>query len=148
LKDDYDGAEPSGNSVALMNLLRLHRITGRTDFEDSARRLIAAFHERIEGAPYGMPQMLCAFEYQVAAPREIVVAGAASGEMLRMLWRDFDPFRILLHAAPELTPWQPAVADMSRAEMNTSGETTVYICENFICNAPARNEGDLARLLR
>jgi uncharacterized protein YyaL (SSP411 family) len=143
LKDDYDGAEPSGNSVALMNLLRLHRITGRTDLEDSARRLIAAFHERIEGAPYGMPQMLCAFEYRAAAPREIVVAGAANGETLRLLWRDFDPFRILLHAAPELTPWQPAVA-----EMNTSGETTVYICENFICNAPARNKEDLARLLR
>ena len=143
LKDDYDGAEPSGNSVALMNLLRLHRITGRADFEDSARRLIAAFHERVEGAPYGMPQMLCAFEYQVAAPREIVVAGSAGGEMLRLLWRDFDPNRILLHAAPELTTWQPAVA-----EMNTSGETTVYICENFICNAPARNQEELARLLR
>jgi uncharacterized protein YyaL (SSP411 family) len=143
LKDDYDGAEPSGNSVALMNLLRLHRITGRADLETSAGRLIAAFHQRIEAAPYGMPQMLCAFEYRVAPPREIVVAGASSREMLRLLWRDFDPSRILLQAAPELMPWQPAIG-----EMNTDGAATVYICENFICNAPARNEEDLARLLR
>ena len=45
IKDDYDGAEPSGNSVALMNLLRLHRITGSAEFEASARKLIAAFQE-------------------------------------------------------------------------------------------------------
>ncbi|MGD1069315.1 MAG: thioredoxin domain-containing protein [Bryobacteraceae bacterium] len=143
LKDDYDGAEPSGNSVALMNLLRLHRITGRPDLEASARRLIGAFHKRVEGAPYAMPQMLCAFEYDVAPRREIVWAGAAGGEMLRMLWRDFDPNRILLHAAPELAAYQPAMG-----EMPAGGDATVYICENFICNAPARNTEELARLLR
>jgi uncharacterized protein YyaL (SSP411 family) len=143
LKDDYDGAEPSGNSVALMNLLRLHRITGRIDLEASARKLIAAFQERVAAAPYGMPQMLCAFEYHLAPPREIVLAGAATGDMLRMLWRDFDPNRILLHAAPQLAEYQPAIA-----EMRADGDTTVYLCENFICNAPARNPEDLARLLR
>jgi hypothetical protein len=143
LKDDYDGAEPAGNSVALMNLLRLHRITGRVDLETSARKLIGAFQQRVEAAPYGMPQMLCAFEYDVAAPREIVWAGEAGGEMLRLLWRDFDPNRILLHAAPEVAEYQPAVAGM-----RTDGAATVYICENFICRAPAGNPAELARLLR
>ena len=144
MKDDYDGAEPSGNSVALMNLLRLHRITGRNDFETSARKLIMAFQQRVAAAPFGMPQMLCAAEFDLAPPREIVVAGPADTEMVRMLWRDFDPHRILLHAAPELTPYQPAIADMPTKDANT----TVYICENFTCNAPVFAPDDLARLLK
>jgi uncharacterized protein YyaL (SSP411 family) len=143
LKDDYDGAEPSGNSVALMNLLRLHRITGSEEFEASARRLIAAFRERIQSVPSGMPQMLCACEYDLAEPREIVVAGATDSEMARMLWRDFDPNRILLHADSEIAQFQPALAHMHPK----NGATAVYICENFACREPAHNPEDLARLL-
>jgi uncharacterized protein YyaL (SSP411 family) len=63
--------------------------------------------------------------------------------MLRLLWSDFDPHRTLLHAAPELAGYQPAIA-----EMRTAGDTTVYVCENFVCHAPARNAADLARLLK
>jgi uncharacterized protein len=139
MKDDYDGAEPSGNSIALMNLLRLHRITGREDFEISAQRLMSAFGERIAAAPYGMPQMLCAVEYSFAPRREIVVAGAISESVIRALWKNFDPNRILLHAAPELAVFQPAMADMPGP--------AVYVCENFACNAPVTRAEDLLRLL-
>ena len=85
MKDDYDGAEPSGNSVALMNLLRLHRITGRADYQASARRLIGTFAARVVSTPYAMPQMLCAWEYELASPREILVAGEPVPEMARLL---------------------------------------------------------------
>jgi uncharacterized protein YyaL (SSP411 family) len=144
MKDDYDGAEPSGNSVALMNLLRLHRITGRGDLERSARRLIGAFQQRVAAAPYGMPQMLCACEFDLAPPREIVVAGLDKRNQLsHVLWRSFDPFRILLHADAELARYQPAVAEMRVQNQNM----TVYLCENFTCNAPVSNTEDLIRLL-
>jgi uncharacterized protein YyaL (SSP411 family) len=143
-KDDYDGAEPSGNSIALMNLLRLHRITGRGEFELSARKLIAAFHTKLVGTPYGLPQMLAACEFDLAPQREIVVAGALSGAVARQIWKNFDPNRILLHAGPEIAAFQPAVAAMNSG----SGETAVYVCENFTCHAPAVTEQDLAGLLR
>ena len=138
-KDDYDGAEPSGNSMAMMNLLRLSRITGREDFQESARRLTAAFAERVIGVPYGMPQMLCAWEFDVAAPREIVVAGMPEPDVTRLLWQKFDPNRVLLHTSPELTAYQPATAEMRGP--------AVYVCENFACQAPVYNAEDLARLL-
>jgi uncharacterized protein YyaL (SSP411 family) len=144
IKDDYDGAEPSGNSVALLNLLRLHRITGRPEFESSARKLIAAFHEKLVAQPFGMPQMLAACEFDMAPPREIVVAGPPTGPLTGLLWKQFDPNRVLLHAGPEIAAWQPAIA-----AMNSSGDRpAVYICENFTCHAPAVNEEDLAALLR
>ncbi|HWF11688.1 MAG TPA: thioredoxin domain-containing protein [Bryobacteraceae bacterium] len=144
IKDDYDGAEPSGNSVALMNLLRLYRITNRIEFNDSARRLLTAFQPRITAIPSGMPQMLAAVEFDLAPRREIVVAGPAQGEMIRLLWENFDPYRILLHASPEISAWNPAIAAMRP----NAGDTTVYVCEDFTCRQPVTRAEDLRRLLR
>jgi len=139
LKEDYDGAEPSGNSIALMNLLRLHRITGREDFQASAQRLIAAFSGRLASMPYGLPQMLCAIEFALAPSREIVVAGELPAGMHRALAQTFDPNRILLHASPELAAFHPAMSAMAGP--------AVYVCENFACQAPARTEEELRPLL-
>ncbi len=143
-KDDYDGAEPSGNSIALGNLLRLHRITGIREFETSARKLIGTFHSRLAAGPFGMPQMLAACEFDLAPQREIVIAGTPSGPLARLIRAQFDPNRILLHADSEIARYQPAVESMSARE----NETTVYVCENFACHAPVSTEPDLAPLLR
>ena len=140
LKDDYDGAEPSGNSAALMNLLRLSRITGSAVFETSARRLIAAFSERMAANPYAMPQMLCACEFDLAEPREIVVAGEIDESMDLLLWQAFDPNRTLLGAGAELAAFQPNVAEMRGP--------AVYICRDFTCQAPVSTPEELARLLK
>ena len=141
IKDDYDGAEPSGNSVALMNLLRLHRITGREDLLASARHLIRAFSTRLAASPFGMPQMLAACEFDAAPPREIVVAGNPDAAMIRLLWKSFDPNRVLLNAAPEIAKYHPTVTELA------AGPAAVCLCENFTCQAPASNAEALARLL-
>ena len=143
-RDDYDGAEPSGNSVSLLTLLRLARITGREDFEASARRLISCSQPKMAASPYGLPQMLAACEFDLAAPREVVVAGDAPKGMIRLLWKHFDPNRILLYADPALERYHPAVAQMKPA---TAGGTAVFVCENFSCHAPVTDETALARLL-
>jgi uncharacterized protein YyaL (SSP411 family) len=140
VKDDYDGAEPAGNSVSLMNLLRLHRITGREEFLVSARNLIANFQQRLASAPFGMPQMLCAAEFDLAPPREIVIAGDIDSKMSNLIWREFDPNRVVLHASADLARWQPQVAGMRGP--------AVYICQNFACLEPARDAEHLARLLK
>jgi len=140
VKDDYDGAEPAGNSISLMNLLRLHRITGREEFLGSARNLIANFQQRLASAPFGMPQMLCAAEFDLAPPREIVIAGELDPKMSNLIWREFDPNRVVLRASSELVRWQPQVADMRGP--------AVYICQDFACREPARDAEHLARLLK
>jgi uncharacterized protein YyaL (SSP411 family) len=143
LKDDYDGAEPSGNSIALMNLARLARITGDAAFAEAARKLVAAFATRAASAPHGLPQFLAAVEFDLSAKREIVVAGNAAGELERELWLRFDPFRILVHASPELAAFRPEVAAMTAPEEGAS----IYVCQNFTCQRPVSAPGDLARLL-
>ncbi len=144
IKDDYDGAEPSGNSVALLNLLRLSRITGQIELETSARKLLSVFQARLAAVPFGMPQMLAACEFNIAPQREIIIAGDSTGSLVRLLWLRFDPNRILLHAGSEIARYQPAVAEMNVR----GGTTTVYVCEDFACREPVTREEDLAGLLR
>jgi len=141
LKEDYDGAEPAGNSAALLNLFRLHRITGREDLLTSAKNLLRAFNARLSSTPYGLPQMLAACEFHLAPNREIVIAGDPDPAMLRLVWKNFDPNRILLRAAPEIEPFHPTVTGLA------NGSAAVCLCENFTCQAPATNTEDLARLL-
>jgi uncharacterized protein YyaL (SSP411 family) len=141
IKDDYDGAEPSGNSVALLNLLRLHRITGRDDLLASARNLTRTFSSRLAASPFGMPQMLVACEFDLAPPREIVVVGSPESDMVREIWKRFDPNRILLYADEEIAQYHPTVVELAR------GPAAVCLCENFTCQMPAVHSEDLARLL-
>src|SRR5581483_513572 len=100
VKDDYDGAEPSGNSAALMNLLRLTQTTNRDGFRRSAGFVLAAFEKRLSLAPSALPQMLAACEFLMSEPRQIVIAGRRGASdteaLLRVVHARFLPYRILL----------------------------------------------------
>ncbi|MGH9667072.1 MAG: thioredoxin domain-containing protein, partial [Bryobacteraceae bacterium] len=95
MKDDYDGAEPSGNSVAADVLLRLARFTERADFSAAAERIFRAFAGRIDAAPAGVPQLLAALLRFLAASRQVVVVGDIDSRdtqgMLRAVRRRFLP---------------------------------------------------------
>jgi uncharacterized protein len=144
LKDDYDGAEPSGNSVSLMSLLRLSRMTGLPEFEISARKLIASMQPRAASIPSAVPQLLAAFEFDIAPSKEVVVAGDRTSPVARTLWQSFDPNRILLYAGDDIARYQPAISSMQTLD----NATTFYVCQGFTCQSPVTKEEDLAGLLR
>jgi uncharacterized protein YyaL (SSP411 family) len=153
LKEDYDGAEPSGNSVALMNLLRLAQMTGRDDFRQAAEHLLAAFAPRLSVAPVALPEMLAACEFRAAEAREIVIAGergAQDTEMLtRALYRRFLPSKIvLLVDSPETRDWlargNPPVASMQAVE----GRATAYVCRNYTCQLPVNTVEKFVELIQ
>ena len=134
MKEDYDGAEPAGNSAAAMNLLRLARITGRADLERSAKRTLEAFATRINEAPFATPLMVSAFAFSQSAPKQVVISGADAGEMLRLFHSRFLPDYVLLRNSPEMPP--------------VNGKATAYVCENFACKLPVTDPSDLAALLQ
>jgi uncharacterized protein len=68
LKDAHDGAEPSGNSVAALNLLRLAQITGRPEYRDSMERTLQAFAAQLNDTPAAMPGMLTVLGYGLGVP--------------------------------------------------------------------------------
>ncbi|MDZ7689974.1 MAG: hypothetical protein U5K69_02270 [Balneolaceae bacterium] len=74
-KEAYDGAIPSGNSVAMMNLLRLGRITGQPELEEKANNTGRLYTEQLEQAPSGFGQMLQGILFELGTTYEIVIAG-------------------------------------------------------------------------
>jgi uncharacterized protein YyaL (SSP411 family) len=148
VKDDYDGAEPSGNSVAAMNLLRLARMTNRTEFREAAERTFAAFGTRLSHAPVAIPQMLAACEFALSAPREIVFAGEKASPaldgLLRELRRRFVPNRVVMLADSHLADWVPGIEGMTAPASGAA----VYVCRNYACQLPVSEPARFAELIQ
>jgi uncharacterized protein YyaL (SSP411 family) len=153
VKEDYDGAEPSGNSVALMNLLRLAQMTNRDDLRESAEDLLTAFAPRLTAAAVALPQMLAAGEYRLGQPRQIILVGDREGQdtrvLLHTLYSRFVPHRmVLLLDSPEardaLAAGIPSIAAMERVE----GHATAYVCRNYTCQLPVCEAERFAELIQ
>ena len=153
VKEDYDGAEPSGNSVAVMNLLRLAQMTNRPGFRESAEKTFAAFAPRLSHVPVAVPQMLAACEWVLSEPREIILVGEKEGAdtraLLRVLRRRFAPNRIvLLVDSPEtqkaLAAWIPSIESMTKL----ASRAGAYVCRNYTCQLPVSEAERLAELIQ
>ncbi|MBL8229713.1 MAG: thioredoxin domain-containing protein [Bryobacterales bacterium] len=151
IKDDYDGAEPSSNSIAVAVLLRLAAVTGSRDLEDSAMRALRSFAGRMKSQPVTIPQMLAAYMFSEKKPKQIVLAGekssAGMSEMLAEIRRRFLPHAIviLLDDAnrARLAQWAPSLAEMRPLD----GRATAYVCEDFTCQLPVTDVASLGKLL-
>ena len=137
LKDDYDGAEPSGNSGLALALLRLARLTGREEYEREARRTLRAFSPRLHGAPSALPQLLVALSFALGRPMEIVLAGPNDPEMLAAIRRHFLPNAVVMRS--ENSPVKMPAVDAG---------PTAYVCENYTCKLPVTSAASLEDLLQ
>jgi uncharacterized protein YyaL (SSP411 family) len=153
VKEDYDGAEPSGNSVAVLNLLRLAQMTNRPGFRKSAEKSFAAFASRLSHVPVAMPQMLAACEWILSQPREIILVGEKEAvdtrALLRVLRRRFVPNRIvLLVDSPEtqktLAAGIPSIESMTKL----AGQAGAYVCRNYTCQLPVSEADRFAELIQ
>jgi uncharacterized protein YyaL (SSP411 family) len=152
MKEDYDGAEPSGNSVAVLNLLRLAAITGRDDLRQSAERALKSFGQRLSDAPATLPQMLVGYLFHRGAPKQIVITGErgqeATDALLAEAQRSFVPNRVLLLADAAN---REQLAGLAPALMAVSGVDTApaaYVCEHFACKLPVSDPVQLRALLQ
>jgi hypothetical protein len=151
LKDDYDGAEPSGNSVAALSLLRLAEMTGRAEFRQAAERTLEAFAARMESMPAALPQMLVAADFALSKPKQILIAGSRRDPrtvaLAAEVRRRFLPNRVLLgideRARALLAEKLPVVEQIREIE----GQPAAYVCENYTCRLPVTGVDELAKLL-
>jgi uncharacterized protein YyaL (SSP411 family) len=149
MKDDYDGAEPSGNSITACNLLRLAQMTDRKDFRDASDRLLRAFAPRIGAQPVTAPQMLAAYEFSLSKPKQIVLVGREGlPALLHELNSRFLPYKIVLLVDGEesrkaLSAYLPVIETMTEKD----GKATAYVCENYACQLPTADPKKFAELL-
>jgi uncharacterized protein YyaL (SSP411 family) len=145
--ESYDGATPSSNSVAAMNLLRLHAFTGEERYRRRAEEVLAAFSELLERAAPAFPRLLCALEFATASPREIVLsgrAGEADFEALRSaVFASPGLNRVLAHAAPDAPK---ELASLIEGRVSPS-PARAFVCEAFACQAPVEDAEALAAVL-
>jgi hypothetical protein len=137
VKDDYDGAEPSGNSVATLALLKLAAITGRENFRSAADLTLHLFAHRLTGQPAATASMLQAMDFWLDEPRRIVIAGHPQSpkfrELLHAAHSVYQPNKIILGNTGPVEPFAQTLP--------AKGEATVYVCTGTACQAPTDEAG-------
>ena len=140
-KTAYDGAIPSGNSVAVMNMVKLTRMTGNTNWAELAEKTIRAFSEDVNRVPTGYTLMLTAFMFDTQNSKEIVIVGDSrdrnTKRFLHTIRAGYAPHKVLLfkdtagndNKLEQLASW-------TSTQNSINGKPTVYVCKNFACNQP------------
>jgi uncharacterized protein YyaL (SSP411 family) len=139
VKDDYDGAEPSGNSVATDVLLRLNHLTANSEFQRRAERALAAFVPKLRSQPSIAPQMLVALGRWLSEPEQAVIrCETVDSEISRILtgYREkFAPYTVVLAITDESAKQLQSVAPFL-AGLERKSRATLYECRNFVCELP------------
>ena len=144
VKDDYDGAEPSGNSVATLALLKLAAITGRDDFKQPAEATLRLFAHRLQNYPQPCRLCLHALDFWLDEPLRVVIAGDANSartrELLRAAHSVYQPNKIVLgNTGP--------VEEFARSLPEKNGPV-VYLCTGKACQPPTSEVVKIRELLQ
>jgi uncharacterized protein len=153
-KPNHDGAIPSGNSVMMLNLLRLHALTDDFDFLDQAEKGLAAFAATLSETPTALPEMLLALDFLLDTHKQVVIVAprgnrqAAQG-LLEQFRGVFLPNSILavvcegeeLEGAGKIVP-------LLRGKQAEGDRAVAYLCENRTCRRPTSDPEELGRQLR
>lgn len=151
-KEAYDGAIPSGNSVSMMNLLRLARMTANPDLETKAVRIGQVFSADALASPAGFTQLMTAADFAIGPTYEIVIVGNPQRTdmkaMQKALNEEYLPNKVLLQvpltgAAADIARLAPYVKDYKAID----GKATAYVCRNHQCQLPTTRVTEMLQLL-
>jgi uncharacterized protein YyaL (SSP411 family) len=144
VKDDYDGAEPSGNSVATLGLFKLAAITGREDFRKPAEATLRWAAPKLERAPQAVPFMLQALDFSLQEPRRVVIVGdprsAQTQELLRATHSVYQPNKVVLGNTGKVEPFARTLP--------TAATVMAYVCTGEACQPPTQDPATLRVTLR
>ena len=143
VKEDYDGAEPSGNSVAIMSLLKLGKITDCKQFTQAAEKTLRLFSSRLQELPQAVPYMLQTLSFSLEEPHRAVVAGDPGNSELQSLLATvhsvYQPHKVVLGNSG-------AVEELARTLPAKDGPA-VYLCTGTACQPPTSDSTKIRQLL-
>jgi len=151
-KESYDGAIPSGNSVAMLNMVRLARLTGNAELEAQAADISRALAGSVRLVPVGHTQFMMALGFMIYSSYEIVIAGSAKAEdtkrMLHALRAHFLPNAVvLLNSRDDESSDIAGIAPFAKDLKPLKNKATAYVCTNFACHSPTMDVTEMLRLL-
>ena len=139
-KDSYDGAIPSGNSVAALNLFRLGKITGNTKWTDLGYSTLKAFTDKAKQSPTGFAHMMTAFMFDFKNPKEVVLVGDSNDpetqKTISAIRKNYSPNKVLLFKDVSNPGALVKVAPWTKDHVMINESPTFYICKDFACKQP------------
>ncbi|MFW9987008.1 MAG: thioredoxin domain-containing protein, partial [Candidatus Odinarchaeota archaeon] len=151
-KDAYDGAIPSGNSVAMLNLLRLARITAESDLELKAAKIGQAFAGDVLSTPPGFTLMISSVDFAVGPNFEIVIVGDPAAldtqTMVKTINNQFLPNKVtLLIPTDDNGEVLMKLAPFTKDYKPINGKATAFVCANHVCQRPTTDVKTMLKLL-
>ncbi|MDH4350769.1 MAG: thioredoxin domain-containing protein [Gemmatimonadota bacterium] len=151
MKEIGDDAIPSGSAVAMYNLLRLARLTGRQSYEERAGALADASSRQIATRPSAATFFLVALDFAIGPSQELVIVGEADDPATKALMEvageSLYPRLVVLQRPPgnggRLAELAPFVRDFAAVD----GRPTAYLCQAFACEQPVTTPDELRTLL-
>ena len=149
-KDYFDNATPSGNSVAAEVLLRLAAITDNHDYRNRAITIMRLIAGPVRRYPSGFGRALCALDFYLGTPKEIVVLGDPESTdthaLLREVWKPYLPNKVVVQTN-QADDRSAAVIPLLRGRTLLNDKPTAYVCEHFTCSQPVTEPEKLASQL-
>jgi len=151
-KEIYDGATPSGNSVAMLNMLRLGRITADMELEKKALDIVKAFSVKVKNNPVIYTQLLAALDFAIGPSYEVVIAGNPDADDTRSMVNafrvNFIPNKVLiLRPTGDKSHLLDKVAEYIKPLKEKDGKATAYVCSDFNCKMPVTEVKSMLKLL-
>jgi uncharacterized protein YyaL (SSP411 family) len=150
-KVGYDGAIPSGNSVAMLNLLRLARITANSELESKASQVGLAFSKNLKTSPSSHTQFLVALDFAFGPSYEAVIVGDPNSddtkEMVAALRRNFIPNMVVIHRPIEEDTEILSISPFIKNMMAIEEKATVFVCHDHSCELPTNDINKMLELL-
>jgi uncharacterized protein YyaL (SSP411 family) len=149
---DFDGAEPSPNSVSALNLVRLSWFFDNKDWHRMAEQTINAFQPQLSRSASSLPQLLVALYASESAPRQIVIAGKPDASdtlaLLREVNNRYQPNEIVILAdgGPGQAYFTQKI-EFFKDVHPMEDKATAYVCQNFVCQLPSNDLAIVSRLL-
>ena len=151
-KEVYDGAIPSGNAIAMLNLIRLGRITANSALEEKAAQIGKTFSTTLSEYPSAHTQLMVALDFAFGPSYEIVIVGNKQSNdtknMLGTIRTMFVPNKVLIHRPQQEGP--PPIARIAPFTENLKTldkKSTAYVCTNYTCQFPTTDIDRIKELL-
>jgi len=141
-KELHDGALPSGNSVALLDLLRLERLAGNASFGEKAIRMLRSCSGEITRAPAAHTFMLVGLEFALGPAYNVVLVGELQeSSTLSMIEA------LRLHYLPHLTVSIRKPSTTGLGYEKIGNKATAYVCRGQTCMTPTNSPAKILELL-
>jgi uncharacterized protein YyaL (SSP411 family) len=140
-KEIFEGAIPSGNSIAMWNMIRLGHLSSRPDLLERAEKTGSAFFTTARRSPAAYAQLMVAFDLAFGPTYEVVVAGIPEARdtesMIRALRAHFLPYvTVIMKPTDEELPDIIEIAEFTRNHQSIAGKASAYVCVNGACTVP------------